>query len=162
MRREKGSKRKGKSICIWCRKTVPPSAAEQIKVILSLLHQHSLEIRVGETDGSGILQHHAAFLPPLLHFPSSTFKSSCNLCGNLPASAPLSSKLLPGSSQIRDRSILEPIFPAGSGAGCARLSQRSSSSFFSHWTGPGPFPEPRAQLTSSAVSFSIRTILFSQ
>lgn len=168
MRKERGSKRKGKSICIWSTETVPPSAAEQIKVILSLLHQHSLEIRVGETDGSGILQHHT-LLPPLLHFPSSTFTSSCNLCGNLPASAPLSSKLLPGSSQIRDRSISEPIFPAGSGAGCARprqaasrLNQRSSSSFFSHCTGPGPFPRPRAELTSSAVSFSMRTILFSQ
>lgn len=83
-------------------------------------------------------------LPPLLHFPSSTFKSSCNLCGNLPASAPLSSKLLPGSSQIRDGSILEPILPAGSGAGCSRqprLNQSSSSSFFSHLPGPGPFPQ---------------------
>lgn len=62
-------------------------------------------------------------LPPLLHFPSSTFKSSCNLRANLPASAPLSSKLLPGSSQIRDRSISEPIFPAGSRAGCVRPRQ---------------------------------------
>lgn len=99
-----------------------------------------------------------AAAPACLHrccsLPSSTFQSTFNLGGKLPPSAPLSSKLLDLSIEIRDTARSQ----------FSRLGVRPR-----HPMAPAPTnfvdlvqEAPGAELTSSAVSFSIRTILFSQ
>lgn len=97
--------------------------------------------------------------------PSSTFQSTFNLGGNLPPSAPLSSKLLDLSIEIRDTAqsqfsqlVARPRHPM------FRLCQRPNGSSAHKLHGGWDLVQeaPGAELTSSAVSFSIRTILFSQ